>query len=111
MTQLWNDLHAAGAEIVLSGHNHSYERFATLGPTSSTAIQPVADPNGIREFVVGTGGHNLVSFGTTTPLSNEIVRSAASYGVLKLVLRDGGYDWQFVPATGSFIDGGSGACH
>ena len=61
--------------------------------------------------MVGTGGHNLTSFGTTTPLANELRRSDASFGVLKLVLRDGGYDWQFVPATGSFTDSGSGACH
>ena len=71
----------------------------------------VADPlRGVRQFTVGTGGRSYYSFGTIKP--NSEVRGANVYGVLKLTLRVGGYDWQFVPVAGaSFTDSGSGSCH
>ena len=74
----WKDLYAAGAEIVLNGHDHDYERFAPQNPGGA------ADPNGIQEFVVGTGGKNHYSFTTTQP--NSVVRNSDTYGVLKLTL-------------------------
>jgi len=99
----WRDLYAAGADVVLNGHDHDYERFAPQNPGG------VADPAGIREFVVGTGGHGLYSF--NTPVANSVVRNSTSYGVLKLTLHPGSYDWQFVPAAGStFTDSGSSTC-
>jgi hypothetical protein len=68
------------------------------------------DPLGLREIVVGTGGRNHYDFGTILPTSE--VRDDTSYGVLKLTLHAGGYDWQFIPAQGgSFIDSGSDKCH
>ena len=101
---LWEDLQAAGAELVLTGHVHNYERFAPQSPTGEP------DPNGIREFVVGTGGRDL------NPLRqvrrNSQARTTDTFGVLFLTLRDGSYDWRFVPAAGSdFTDGGLGRCH
>ena len=99
----WDALYAAGAEIVLNGHEHLYERFAPQTPNA------VADPNGIRQFTVGTGGAALYSFGAIQPNSER--RDNTSMGVLKLTLKSGGYDWQFIPATGSFTDSGSGTCH
>ncbi len=99
----WRDLYAAGADIVLNGHDHDYERFAPQNPDGQ------ADPKGIREFVVGTGGASHYSFGT--PVANSEVRDATSFGVLKLTLHPGGYDWKFVPVAGaSFTDAGSGTC-
>jgi acid phosphatase type 7 len=60
----WQDLYQAGAELVLNGHDHDYERFAPQTP------QAIADPKrGIREFVVGTGGRSLYPFMTTQPNS------------------------------------------
>jgi acid phosphatase type 7 len=102
---LWQALWQAGAEIVLSGHSHSYERFAPQNPSA------VNDPgHGIRQFVVGTGGKDLKSFETIQP--NSVVRNSASFGVLALRLRADSYRWQFVPAAGSsFTDSGSTACH
>jgi len=101
---LWRDLHTAGAEIVLNGHDHVYERFAPQNPDA----QP--DPNGIREFVVGTGGAGLDGF--NAPVANSVVRHSAGYGVLKLTLHASSYDWAFVPVSGStFGDAGSGSCH
>ena len=98
-------LYDAGADIVIVGHDHEYERFAPQTP--GAAPDPV---RGIREFVVGTGGAGLYSF--ATPLPNSEVRDNTSHGVLKLTLSDGSYTWQFIPVAGdSFTDSGSGTCH
>lgn len=102
---LWQDLYAAHTDLILAGHEHSYERFAPQDPDGR------ADPqNGIREIVVGTGGrsHDLLGFA----LANSEVREWSTYGVLKLTLAPGKYSWEFVPAAGgSFHDSGSGNCH
>jgi hypothetical protein len=102
---IWQLLYDNDAEIVLNGHDHDYERFA---PQTADAV---ADPaHGLREFVVGTGGKSHYGFGTIQP--NSQVRNGDTWGVLKLTLRAGGYDWQFVPVAGkSFTDTGSGTCH
>jgi acid phosphatase type 7 len=103
----WRALYAADAEIVLGGDRHMYERFAPQNPDG------VADPDpngtrGIREFIVGTGGKNLGSIGDVQ--ANSQVR-AKTFGVLKLTLHAGSYDWNFVPAAGqSFTDAGSTSC-
>ena len=100
----WNQLYAAGADLILTGHDHIYERFARQTPTGQ------ADPaSGIREFVVGTGGANHTSIATVAP--NSEVRDSTTYGVLRLALHPQGYDWQFVPESGgTFTDSGSEAC-
>jgi hypothetical protein len=123
MATIWNDLVAAHVDVVLSGHNHDYERFAPIGTTpvspdthstaGSSAIyqQPQLDPNGITEFVVGTGGRSLYHF-SAAPLTGEAVRFDTSFGVLALTLQPGGYSWQFqsVP-DGTVLDSGSASCH
>jgi thiol-disulfide isomerase/thioredoxin len=101
---LWQALADHGAEIVLSGHEHNYERFAPQSPSGQ------ADPDGIREFVVGTGGADHYPFGP--PIANSEVRNGDTWGVLKLTLSTDGYRWQFIPAAGqTFTDSGSGRCH
>jgi hypothetical protein len=101
---LWETLYQAGAEVVLNGHEHNYERFTPM----NAAGQP--DPKGLREFVVGTGGRDLYNFGKTLPTSE--VREDTSFGVLKLTLHPDSYDWQFIPvAGGTFTDSGSAPCH
>ena len=101
---LWKILYTAGAELVLNGHEHNYERFM---PMDSEGL---ADPHGVREFVVGTGGGRTYPFGSPLPTSE--VRNTPIYGVLKLTLHSDSYDWQFVPVAGStFTDSGSTACH
>jgi calcineurin-like phosphoesterase family protein len=100
----WDALDAAGADVVLAGHDHSYERFA---PQTAAGNR---DSSGVREFVVGTGGKSLRSFPNVQP--NSELRNADTFGVLKLTLHPRGYEWQFVPAAaGSFNDSGSDACH
>jgi len=101
---LWQIFYEAGAELVLNGHEHNYERFTPMNAAGQ------ADPLGLREFVVGTGGRNHYEFGTI--VANSEVRDNTSFGVLKLTLRPTGYDWQFIPAAGStFTDSGSTDCH
>jgi hypothetical protein len=102
---LWVALYDAGAEIVVSGHDHTYERFA---PQTSTGAADAG--SGIREFVVGTGGTGHYGFGSPEP--NSEVRNNDSFGVLQLTLGPGTYAWEFVPVAGaSFTDSGSGSCH
>lgn len=105
MKPTWDTLYAANVDVVVNGHDHSYERFAPQDPNG------VADSErGIREFVVGTGGINLRPFETIEP--NSEVRNADAYGVLKLTLRSTSYDWEFVPVAGeTFTDSDSGECH
>ncbi|MEA2562535.1 MAG: hypothetical protein QOH06_4039 [Acidobacteriota bacterium] len=99
----WTLLQAAGADLVLTGHDHGYERFA---PQSAFAV---ADPAGIREFVVGTGGRGLTS--VTTVRANSEVRNYGAFGVLELTLWPDGYEWRFVGLNGSTLDSGVGLCH
>jgi len=101
----WDDLYQAGAEVVLNGHEHLYERFAPLNPSGQT------DPaQGIREFIVGTGGAEFTEFAGIKPTSEAQVDH--TNGVLKMTLHPDGYDWQFVTAPdGTEADSGSGQCH
>jgi len=102
---LWETLYSAGADLVLNGHDHNYERFAPQDPDGK------ADPKrGIREFVVGTGGKILYTI--EDPIPNTESYNDDSYGILKLTLHPESYDWQFVSAQGSsFADAGSYECH
>jgi hypothetical protein len=101
---LWQILYEEGAELVLTGHEHNYERFAEMNASG------IAITQGLREFVVGTGGRSHYSFGTILPASQ--VRNSSTYGVLKLTLHTNSYDWQFIPVAGStFTDSGSTECH
>jgi Calcineurin-like phosphoesterase len=101
----WRDLHAAGAEVVLSGHSHDYERFAPKDANGK------GSPTGIRQFVVGTGGAFMTGLGTSQVAGSE-VRQNTTFGVLKLTLHPSSYDWRFVPIAGrGWTDSGSGQCH
>jgi calcineurin-like phosphoesterase family protein len=91
----WKALSAAGADVVLVGHDHHYESFAP--------------DRGIREFVVGTGGRSL--YPTITIEQRSEVRNSQTFGVLALRLGKGSYSWNFMPsAGGAFTDSGSSSC-
>jgi hypothetical protein len=97
-------LYDHGADVVLNGHDHNYERFAPQDPNGTLDMS-----RGIREFIVGTGGKSNYPQGT--PLATSEVRNSSSYGVLELTLHPAGYDWRFVPAEGdTFTDAGSAGC-
>jgi hypothetical protein len=105
MRPTWDVLYAANADVVINGHDHDYERFAPQRPDGTRARW-----QGIREFVVGTGGAELRRFATVKP--NSQVRNAETYGVLKLTLNRGSYNWKFVPVAGeTFTDSGRTRCH
>jgi hypothetical protein len=102
---LWQALYDAGAEVVVSGHDHIYERFAPQTPDGQ-----VDASRGLREFVVGTGGADLYTFNNPAP--NSQVKNNTTYGVLKFTLYADRYDWKFVPVSGSsFTDSGTATCH
>jgi uncharacterized protein YjdB len=105
MQAFWDPLYQAGATIVVTSHEHLYERFAPQTPSG------VADPvRGIRAFIVGTGGAENYGIGTVQP--NSEVRSASVHGVLKFTLSEGSYTWEFIPIAGdTFRDSGIGTCN
>jgi hypothetical protein len=105
MSAIYDLLHTTGADVLLVGHDHVYERFA---PQDARG-QP--DPvRGIRSFTVGTGGARLYSF--RAPQPNSEVRDASTYGVLRLTLGETGYQWAFIPVGGGVArDEGQAQCH
>ena len=104
MKDLWRVLYAFGADVVVNGHDHNYERFAPQDPDGKADAT-----RGIREFIVGTGGARLRPI--KGQQANSEVRDGATWGVLKLTLRPTSYDWEFLPvAGGTFRDAGSTAC-
>jgi 3',5'-cyclic AMP phosphodiesterase CpdA len=109
MRDAWELLQQAGAELVLSGHDHDYERFAAQDAHGRK------DARGMRQFVVGTGGAYPTPFLLT--VKNSEMRDASRTGVLRLRLRDDGYDWEFVETARVTTlgvpppDRGSEVCH
>jgi hypothetical protein len=101
----WRQLYSAGADLVLSGHEHVYERFAPLDADGES------EDDGLVQFVVGTGGRSLYEFETILPAS--AAHDNTSFGILHLTLRPGAYDWEWVPVAGSdsgFTDAGTAEC-
>jgi hypothetical protein len=102
---LFQVLYDHNADVLVTGHNHQYERFAPMNP-SGTAD----NARGIREFVAGMGGADHYSFGSIQP--NSQVRNSDTFGVVKFTLHSNSYDWTFVPEAGkSFTDSGTTNCH
>jgi hypothetical protein len=102
----WRVLYRAGADVILNGHDHDYERFAPMAPDGT-----LDSTHGLREFVVGTGGKNLLPW-RNVPAPGTEIRDNSTFGVMKLTLHQTSYDWQFIPVVdGAFTDGGTGICH
>lgn len=100
----WQALYAAGADVIVNGHDHDYERFNLQNPDG------VVDPErGIREFVVGTGGAEIRRFARSA--ANSQLRIAFTQGVIKLTLHRRSYDWSWLPVSGQVTDLGSTRCH
>jgi calcineurin-like phosphoesterase family protein len=101
---IWKVLYSHHVDVVLSGHDHIYERYALQTPAQAR------DPKrGIREFVVGTGGRSLDAF--TGPFTNGQFRERTQFGVLKLTLHPKKYEWHFVNTAKHVLDSGETACH
>jgi len=101
MQPFWALLNDHHAEFVLNGHEHFYEAFEPLDSSGN----PAAD--GMREFVVGTGGARL--YPTWKPFHSSRKR-LARHGVLKLTLDADAYEWQFIDTTGRVRDSGEARC-
>jgi acid phosphatase type 7 len=104
MQPLVQILYNAGADVMLSGHDHDYERFAPQDPQGN-----LDTAKGIVQFVAGTGGSNNTPWTVVQP--NSIIRQNTNFGILKLTLHATSYDWQFIPVSGSFTDSGTANCH
>jgi hypothetical protein len=102
LTALWETMDALGVDVVLSGHHRVYERFAPQDAYGN------ADDEGIRQFVVGTGGAGFDAAGT--PTGNSEVVDVDRFGVLALTLGDGSYDWEFLATDGDPGDSGTANC-
>jgi acid phosphatase type 7 len=104
LDEFWRILYDAGADVILNGHDHDYERFA---PQDPDAVEDRV--RGIRAFVAGTGGTTLRPFEELA--ANSELRAARIHGVLKFTLHPTTYEWEFIPTTGDFRDSGSARCH
>ncbi len=101
---LWAQLYEAGVDVVLNGGEHDYERMAPLDAWSR-----IDSTSGIRQFNSGLGGEAAFAPTVISPFSQSI---GTDFGVLKLTLKAGSYDWQFIPIAGrTFTDAGTGTCH
>ncbi len=105
MSAVWDVLYEHGVEVAIGGHDHIYERFAPMAPSGA-----LDEMRGVRQFVVGTGGFKPYAIRRSL-LHNSQVRASGTSGVLKLLLGDGEYQWEFVPVAGkTFRDWGGGKC-
>jgi hypothetical protein len=105
VSAFWQALYSGGADVVLNGHDHHYERFAPQNPSGQ-----LDQSRGMRQFLVGSGGKDHYSLGSVA--ANSERRNNTAFGVLALTLHDGSYDWRFVAEAGAtFTDSGTGSCH
>ena len=104
----WDALYQYNADVILNGHNHSYERYAKLNPDGD-----VDAAEGISEFVVGTGGNSLYK-SVGTPDGKLLASQRTSYGVEQLTLHANSYDFNFAPVAANnpqYHDAGTTACN
>lgn len=97
-------LYLNNTELVLAGHDHDYERFNQVTPD----MVPDA-AKGLRFFVVGTGGRDLREFAVAS-LPQLAFRTNQHFGVLRIVMKEGAYEWAFINIAGETIDPGAGVC-
>jgi len=105
LQDLWQALYDHGVEVLLTGHDHNYQRYTPLDATGAPDLK-----RGIREFVVGTGGANFTPLDSRPPIAEA--GNDTTFGILQLSLHPTSYDWAFIPVTGgTFTDSGSDTCH
>jgi hypothetical protein len=103
-TPFWQTLSDGKVDVVLNGHDHIYERFARMDRDGK------ADTQGMREFVVGTGGKGFGGIAKVQP--NSQLRKTNVFGALRLTLLSTSYAWQFASIPGqTFTDSGTNNCY
>jgi hypothetical protein len=108
VSPLWKVLHASGVDVVLTGHQHDYQRWVPMDAEG----QP--DSNGMESFIVGTGGDSYQPLPDESDQPDTVAQAhTGTYGVLEMTLGEGIYEFAFVPAEDQapFEDAGSGTCH
>ena len=105
LASLWQILYDGGADVILSGHDHDYERFLPQSPGGA-----VDSATGITEFVVGTGGGDLRGFRSALA-PHSAYHLQGRYGVLKLMLGAAEYRFAFLDVDHTVWDAGEGRCH
>ncbi|MBP9112693.1 MAG: metallophosphoesterase [Polyangiaceae bacterium] len=104
MQPIWETLYANNVELILTGHDHNYQRWAPLDAAGKVDLV-----KGMRSFVIGTGGKDF--YGTQADVRVE-AREHDTWGVVKFTLNPSGYDWEFIAEPGkTFKDKGTGNCH
>jgi hypothetical protein len=106
MRETFKILHDNNADVVLSAHDHSYERFAPQDADGRP--DPV---RGIREFVVGTGGATSYVFMRVSPNSEQQITGPGTNGVLRMTLNAESYGWEFITTGTGIRDNGMSGCH
>ncbi|WP_219721950.1 chitosanase [Microbacterium aurantiacum] len=99
----WKMLANANVEIVLSGHDHDYERFAAMNASGA------ASSAGTVQIVSGLGGHEMRDFSNTKP--NSVKRINTAYGVSQLDFTDTTVTHKFVDIGGTVLDSNTITCH
>ena len=95
-----------GADGIIGGHDHHYERFAPQDPKGRADAR-----RGIREFVVGAGGKTMHRLLAAIEPNSE-APNADAFEVFKLILPANSYEWSFLPEAGKTrTDSGHGPCH
>lgn len=105
LRHVYQTLYKGGAEVALSGHSHSYERFAPMDGRGRPRHR------GVRQFVVGTGGAEHADVPRRRDRGSRFLDRSKAFGVLQLKLRPGRYRFRFVREGGATLDRGSGRCH
>ncbi len=100
----WEALYAAGADVVLNGHVHNYQRYAPRNPSGAVDTR-----NGITEYIVGTGGESLVPLKTS--VTPQPVIAKRTFGYLRMTLHPNGWESRFIDTTGAVLDTSGGTCH
>jgi len=100
----WDELYEAGADVIVNGHDHHYERTGKIDAKGYPDKQ-----KGIVEFIVGTGGAGHYYLDDPFPFSEKMI--FGEFGVLKLTLESNRYQWQFINVEGVVLDEGSNDCH
>jgi hypothetical protein len=103
LDELWRLLAAEGVDIVITGHEHNYQRWTPMDANGNPS------PTGVTQFVVGTGGHELINYSRTDP--RLIATEQGLAGALKLELREGEAEYTYIDTDGTVLDSGTTPCH
>jgi fibronectin type 3 domain-containing protein len=101
LAPIWSLLASHGADLVVNGHDHTYQRWQPLDGAGNPSA------SGVTEIIAGAGGHALGEFPSS---DSRVAFQAAQFGALKLGLNAAGAAYQFTTVNGTTLDSGSVQC-